>query len=141
MTVIASVKLDYVRATGRCACESDRSEAGFSSRRNQSYFLCTCDRRRDQFRELDFQARRCAETQAQPRLLRDRLCHVRISVSENCGAVGANVIEKSVAVSVSDCCTAATLDENRRIADGLPRTHGRIHRTRNLNTGAVEEFI
>src|SRR5258708_10510119 len=107
MTVIASVKLDYVRATGRCACESDRSEAGFSSRRNQSYFFCTCDRRRDQFRKLDFQARRCAETEAQPRLLRYRLCDVRMSVSENCGPVGSNVIEKSVAVGVDQCCTAA----------------------------------
>ena len=131
MTVIASVKLDYVLATGGGAREPDRGESCFGSRSNQPDFLCAFDRRRDQFRELNFESRRRAETQAQPRLLCDRLHDARMSMSENRGTVGANVVEKIVAVGVSDCCTAATLDENWRSADGLPRAHGRIHRTRN----------
>src|ERR1700685_979722 len=98
MTVIASVKLNDVRTPSRRARESDRREASFSSRRNQSYLLCAFDRRRDQFRELNFEARRRAETQAQPRWFCDRLHDSRMSMSENRGAVRTNVIEKSDAV-------------------------------------------
>ncbi len=141
MTMIASVKLDYVLATGGGARDSNRGESCFGSRADETDFIRAFDRRRDQFCEFDFKPRRRAETEAQPRLFCNRLCDARMSVSENRGAVGANVVEKNVAVGVSDCCTAATLDENWGIADRLPRAHGRIHRTRNLNTGALDEFI
>src|SRR6202451_3142180 len=100
MTVIASVKLNDVRTPSRRARESDRREASFGSRRNQSYLLRTFDRRRDQFRELNFEPRRRAETQAQPRLFCDRLHDVRMSMSENRRAVRTDVVEKNVAVGV-----------------------------------------
>ena len=141
MTVIASVKLDYVRATGGGARESERGEAGLRARADEPDFLRAFDRRREQFRELDLEPRRRAEAKTESCLLGNRPNDARMSMAEDCGAVGADVIEKSVAVGIDQSSAAATFDEDWRTADGLPCADGRIDRTRNLNTGAVEKFI
>ena len=141
MTVIASVKLDYVRATGGGARESERGEAGLGARADEPDLLRAFDRRREQFREFDLEPRRCAEAQTESRLLGDGLNDARMSMTEDSGAVGADVIEKRVAVGIDQSSAAATFDEDWRTADGLPCADGRIDRTRNLNTGAVEKFI
>src|SRR5271154_3679417 len=125
MTVITSVKLDYVRTSGRRARESERSESRFGSRGNQTYLLYAFDRRRDQFREFDFQPRRRTKAKTKPRLLRYGLSNSLMCMSEDRWAIGANVIEKCIAVCIDHCCTAATFYENWCSADGLPRAHGR----------------
>src|SRR5271166_6484889 len=141
MTVIASVKLDYVRTPGRRARESKRRESRFCSRSNQTYLLYAFDRRRDQFRELDLQPRRRTKTKTKSRLLCYGLGNSLMSVSENRWAIGANVIEKCIAICIDHCCAAATFDEDWCSADRFPRAHRRIHRTRNLNGSALVEFI
>jgi hypothetical protein len=82
MTVIASVKLDYVRAPSRSARESERRESGFRSRSNQSYLLYAFDRRRDKFRQLDLQPRRRTKAETKLRLLSYSLSNSSISMSE-----------------------------------------------------------
>src|SRR5271156_4241671 len=98
MTMIASVKLDYVRTPGRGACESERGDSGFGSRGNQTYLLYAFDRRRDQFRDLDLQPRRRTKAKTKPRLLCYGLSNSLMSMSENRRAIGTNVIEKCIAI-------------------------------------------
>src|ERR1700734_947400 len=141
MTVIASVKLDYVRAPGRRARQSEPREPGFRSRSNQSYLLYAFDRRRDKFRQLDLQPRRRTKAETKSRLLCYCFSYLLMCVPEDRWAIGTNVIEKCISICIDHCCTTATFDEDWCSADRLPRAHGGIHRTRNLNTSAVVEFI
>src|SRR5271170_3765072 len=98
MTMIASVKLDYVRTPGRGACESERGDSGFGSRGNQTYLLYAFDRRRDQFRDLDLQPRRRTKAETKSCLLCYGFDYALLCMSENRWAIGANVIEKCIAV-------------------------------------------
>src|SRR6202795_5060993 len=137
MPVIASVELDYIRASGRGARESECGDAGLCSGADEADFFRAFNRRGDQFREFDFDSGRRAEAKSIPRLLNNRLDDSRTGMSEDCRAVGAYVIEIAGAVRVDKSCAEATLDKNWGSADRLPGAHWRIHGTRNLNNCAI----
>src|SRR5712692_5511033 len=131
MSVIASVELDYIRASGRRSRESECGDAGFGSGTDEANFFGALNRRGDQFRELDLDSGRRAEAESIPGLFGNSLDDSRTGMSEDCWAVGAYVVEIAGAVRVNQSCTDATLDENWGVTYCLPGTDGRIHRTRN----------
>src|SRR5258708_1153039 len=141
MPVIASVELDYVRASGRSSRDSERRDTRFGARGNKSAFFGALNCRGNQLGEFKLEGGGGGEAESALRLLSDRADDAWIGMAEDCRSVGADVIEKSRAVRIDQRCAAATLDKNRSSADCLPRAHRRIHRTRNLNSGAIEKII
>src|SRR6266436_4074522 len=123
MTMVAAVELDYPGPAGGCACDSYRGHPGFGSGTHQAHLFRDRNFGAYRFCKLDLEFGRRTVAQSSACLLRNCSGNFQIRMAEDRWSVGADVIDKAVAIRVEQVRAFAALDKERRAADRLPRTH------------------
>src|SRR5690606_7278525 len=85
--------------------------------------------------------RRRAVAHALLELLGDGLLHLRAPVAEDHRPPRADVVDVFLAVLADELRALGLADEDWRAADGLERTHGRVHAARDEPFGSLEELL
>src|SRR5882757_6196449 len=139
MSVITALELHDGVAPGEGASQPDRAHGRLGAGAHEAHQLDGRHERYDAARKLRFKRRRGAEAQAVRGDLLHGLDDLRMSVTQDHGSPGADVIDVAPIVRGEHVRALGFLEENRLAADAAKSANGRVDAARNVLAGFLKQ--
>ena len=141
VTVVTAFDLDDEVAAGGSACKTDGAHGGFGAAVDQADLFEARDVLDELFGQPDFSFRGDAEARPAFEGLGHGLNDLRVSVAEDQGSPGQDVVDVFVAIGVGDAGAFAGCREKWLATDALERAHGTVYATDEYAIGLFEERL
>src|ERR1700722_20844487 len=139
MSVIATLELHDGVASGEAASQPDGAHGRLGAGAHEAHQLDGRHEFDDAPRQLRFERRRGAEAQAVGGNFLYRLDDLRMSVTQNHRAPGADVVDVAAIARGSHIRALGFLEENRLAADSAKSSNGRVDAARNVFAGFLKQ--
>ena len=141
MAVVAAFKLDQFAAPGGATRQTDGAHRGFGAGADQPHHVHAGHQFEDFFGQLDFALGWRAKREAVKRCVLHSAQHSRVTVTQNHGAPGADVVNIALAVRVPKVGALRAGDKTRRSTDCLEGPYRRVHAARDHAPRTLEKLV
>src|SRR4029077_465295 len=139
--VITAFELNDEISSGRRARQTNRAHGRLCAGTDETHALHRGQRLLQNLRQFDFQLRGHAVARAARRLLSQSRRDLRVRVSQNQSAPGANEIGVGIAVEVPDLRSLRAIDNHGHTADSAKGSYRAIDATNQHATGPLESLL